>query len=98
MELDELKDAAKKLGYRLIPLDWKRQELRGEKVTAKPKPVVKATPVKEPEVLPPEEKISEQERKLRLMKAELKAAGRSFNWEKITRLTRQIEVLEGKRV
>lgn len=105
MELEELKTEAKKLGYRLIPLDWKRLELQREKAAPKPLGVpvkVKAAFVSpepvvlEPEIVEPE--ISEGERKIRILKAELKAAGRSFNWEKITRLTRQIEVLEGKRV
>lgn len=47
MSLEELKTEARKLGYRLIPLDWKRKELKGETKVVVEKPVATPAPRKD---------------------------------------------------
>lgn len=101
MELEALREEARKLGYRLIPLDWKRQELAGEKVTSKPKHVTLSKEAQKLETVeraiepPPERpKVPEEVRQLRL---QIKAAGEKFNWAELTRLQLKLATLEGKR-
>jgi hypothetical protein len=79
MNLEELKTEARKLGYRLIPLDWKRKELKGLKPNGETK-VEPPPPSQPPRREDPREPILEQLRVARVRK----------NWKLCIELEKQL--------